>query len=71
TNAFTSASSDFKFAAAAAGFAQVLKRSEYKGSANFDWVLGIASENLSVSGNVDVYRKEFVELVKKARSLEK
>jgi Ca-activated chloride channel homolog len=66
---FEKASSDFKFAAAVAEFSQVLKSSKHKGQGSFDHVLEISKDNMNVNGKEDAYRKEFVELVKKAKSL--
>ncbi len=61
------ASDNFKFSAAVAAFGMVLRESEYKGNANFDEVLRLASE--SQGDDLDGYRAEFVRLVKGAESL--
>lgn len=68
---FESASSDFKFAASVVGFAQLLKDSPNKGDATYAKVLEIASANKKLSDKEDTYRKEFVELVKKAQFMSK
>ncbi len=68
---FEDASGDFKFAASVVEFAQILKDSKYKGTGKLDHVLETASANKNFKGKEDSYRKEFVELVKKARSLKK
>jgi len=67
--AFENASSDFKFAVSVIGFAQILKESSHQGKATLDQVIELADENKKRNGVVDEYRQEFVELVKKARSL--
>lgn len=59
---------DFQFAAAVAGFGMLLQDNPFKGGMSWDMV-----EKLAVSGvgaDEDGYRKEFVNLVKKARALE-
>ncbi len=58
-----SASGDFKFAAAVAGFGMLLRDSPYKGNLNYAAVqeLGASSDGTDPSG----YRHEFLELVKK------
>jgi Ca-activated chloride channel family protein len=58
---FTNASSDFRFAAAVAGFGLVLRDSVYKGSATLDWVLSTAQNSRGVDKNG--YRDEFIRLV--------
>ena len=62
-----SASGDFKFAAAVAGFGMLLRDSPYKGSLTYAAVqeLGASSEGNDPSG----YRHEFLELVRKAQAL--
>ena len=64
---FASASTDFRFSAAVAGFGLVLKDSSYRGSATLSSVADIAhqSEGSDPAG----YRAQFVELVRKARAL--
>jgi Ca-activated chloride channel family protein len=64
---YASASDDFKFAAAVASFGMLLRDSPYKGSATFPAVLELASASRGPDPNG--YRKEFLELVRKAQSL--
>jgi len=62
---FAQASKDTQFAAAVALFGMLLRHSEHVGAGNYGAVLEIAE---SASGDdVTGYRREFVELVKKAR----
>ncbi|MGC3967180.1 MAG: VWA domain-containing protein [Pirellulales bacterium] len=63
------ASNDFKFASAVAGFGMLLRHSKYHGSATFDGVIELAEAGLG--RDVGGYRKEFVELVRKAKDLSK
>jgi Ca-activated chloride channel family protein len=63
------ASNDFKFASAVAGFGMLLRHSKYHGSATFDGMIELAESSLG--RDVGGYRKEFVELVRKARDLRK
>jgi Ca-activated chloride channel family protein len=65
--AFGAATSDFKFAAAVASFGMLLRNSEHKGNATFDAVLEIATDG--ASHDPHGYRAEFLELVRKAKSL--
>ncbi|HXS56419.1 MAG TPA: von Willebrand factor type A domain-containing protein [Hanamia sp.] len=65
--AFKNASDNFRFAASVAGFAMLLRDSEYKGISSYDEVLRIA--NASVGKDEEGYRKEFVSLAKKAAEL--
>ena len=70
---FASASADFRFAAAVAGFGLVLQDSPYKGSATYDDVVGWAEASLAeasdrTQGVVAVDRPEFARLVRLARS---
>lgn len=60
-------SNNFKFAAAVAEFGMVLRKSEYKGNANFNEVLQLATQ--SQGEDLDGYRAEFLRLVKGAESL--
>ncbi len=62
-----SASSNLKFAAAVAGFGMILRESEYKGSANFDQVLQLATQ--AKGDDPEGYRGEFIRLVEKCRLL--
>ncbi|CAN5329371.1 VWA domain-containing protein [soil metagenome] len=58
---------NFRFAAAVADFSMLLRNSEYKGTSNLQDVISLA---MASSGNdTEGYRKEFVELVKKASKL--
>lgn len=66
---FSEASTDTKFASAVAGFTMVLRDSKFKGSFTLDKAQELAANNLSVRGKRNEYRAEFVELIKKARSL--
>jgi hypothetical protein len=64
---FTEATSDFQFAAAVAAFGMLLRESPYRGDANYDAVLEIASSSLGEDRYG--YRGEFLELVDAARRL--
>ena len=64
---YAKASPDFKFASSVAGFGMLLRHSKYHGSATFDAVLELAQEG--VGRDEGGYRKEFVELVRKAMEL--
>ncbi len=61
------ASADFKFASAVAGFGMILRDSAYKGNATFDSVLKLAQEG--VANDPSGIRYEFVSLITKAKSL--
>ncbi|MBD3675188.1 MAG: VWA domain-containing protein [Planctomycetaceae bacterium] len=61
-------SRDFQFASAVASFGMILRGSQFKGHANYDSVLEIAESSLGE--NPESYRQEFVELVKRAKSLD-
>ncbi len=61
------ASSDFKFAAGVASFGMLLRDSEHKGTSSYEKVLELSGENLG--DDKTGYRKEFVELVRKAQKL--
>jgi Ca-activated chloride channel family protein len=50
-----------------AGFGMVLRESQHRGSATYDAVLELAQEGLG--RDESGYRREFVELVKKARDI--
>jgi len=63
------ASRDFKFAAAVASFAMVLRGSEYRGTATFDQILELGAEGQGADPKGR--RAEFLELVRKAKSLVK
>ena len=64
---FAKASDDFKFASAVASFGMLLRNSEFKGDATYAGVKEIAesASNRDSHG----YRKEFVEMVSKAKEL--
>jgi len=64
---FAQASEDLKFAASVAGFGMILRQSDHKGTATFDGVLEIAEEGLG--DDRYGYRREFIELVRKAKAL--
>ena len=64
---FANASSDFRFAAAVAGFGLVLRDSVYKGSATLDWVLATAQNSRGVDKNG--YRDEFIRLVQRSMQI--
>jgi Ca-activated chloride channel family protein len=54
-------SDNFRFSAAVAGFAMLLRNSEYKGTINYDQVLSLARS--SKGYDKDGYRAEFIRLV--------
>ena len=64
---FGAASIDAQFASAVASFGMLLRNSEHKGSANFATVLELAEASLGE--DPQGYRKEFLELVRKANEL--
>lgn len=64
---YAKASPDFKFASSVAGFGMLLRHSKYHGSATFDAVLELAQEG--IGHDEGGYRKEFVELVRKAKEM--
>lgn len=64
---YAKATADFKFAAAVASFGMQLRDSKYCGSATFDAVLELAQEGMG--RDEGGYRREFIELVRKAREL--
>jgi Ca-activated chloride channel family protein len=64
---FANASSDFKFAAAVAGFGMVLRDSPHKGATTLEAVLRWAAQGLS--SDVGGYRGEFISLVKHAETI--
>jgi hypothetical protein len=65
--AFGAASDDFQFAAAVAGFGLVLCESQFKGNLTSAAVLEIAQG--AVGRDEHSYRAEFLELVRRAKSL--
>ena len=58
------ASTDYRFAAAVAGFGMILRDSPHKGAATFGSILRLAEGSLGM--DEEGYRAEFVELVRKA-----
>ncbi len=69
TQRFSAASDDFQFAAAVASFGMLLRGSEHAGNATYDAVAEIAAGGLG--DDEWGYRKEFVEMVKRAKELKK
>ncbi|MBV4358463.1 vWA domain-containing protein [Pinibacter aurantiacus] len=61
------ASSNIRFASAVAAFGMILRNSEFKGTSNYKLVKSLAQG--SIDNNSDMYKKEFLELVKKAETL--
>ena len=66
---FSKASADFQFASAVAAFGMLLKDSEHKGLSGFEQIAATAAKHTEVKGKENEYRKEFVELVRKANKL--
>ena len=64
-----SVSSDFRFASAVAMFGQLLRDSDFKGTADYDKVIKLAKQGLNNDGRG--YRREFIRLVEAAKGLEK
>jgi Ca-activated chloride channel family protein len=64
---YARASADFQFAGAVAAFGMLLRDSPYKGSLTFAGVLELAES--SRGADPSGYRREFVELVRKAQAL--
>ncbi|MDB5351904.1 MAG: uncharacterized protein JWN86_3151 [Planctomycetota bacterium] len=64
---FAQASEDFKFASSVAAFGMMLRNNKDKGTATFDGLLEWAES--SKGKDLGGYRKEFCELVRKAKSL--
>jgi Ca-activated chloride channel homolog len=64
---YAQATDDFKFAAAVASFGMQLRDSPYKGSLSLAGVLELAAE--SQGSDTSGYRKEFLDLVRKAQAL--
>jgi len=61
------ASSNIRFASAVAAFGMLLRNSEFKGTSNYKLVKSLAQG--SIDDKSDMYKKEFLELVKKAETL--
>ncbi|HET7626535.1 MAG TPA: von Willebrand factor type A domain-containing protein [Verrucomicrobiae bacterium] len=66
---FSRASKDFQFAASVAEFGMLLRDSEFKGDSSYDNVLEIARASKGADENG--YRAEFLNLVKKAKELDR
>ena len=66
---FDAASGDFKFASAVASFSMLLRGSKYNGDATYDSVLKLAAAG--TGDDEHGYRKEFVEMVKQAKKVDK
>ena len=64
---YSSASPDFKFAASVAAFGMLLRNSPYRGQANFDAILELATEG--TANDPGGYRAAFVGMVKTAKAL--
>ncbi|MGH9870430.1 MAG: vWA domain-containing protein [Candidatus Polarisedimenticolia bacterium] len=64
-----SASEDLRFAAAVAAFGMILRDSSHRGSASLEMAAGLAQS--AMDSDDEGYRREFVRLVQKARSLQK
>ncbi|CUO55661.1 vWA domain-containing protein [Bacteroides finegoldii] len=64
-----SVSSDFHFASAVAMFGQLLRDSDFKGTADYDKVIKLAKQG--VNNDERGYRREFIRLVEAAKGLEK
>ena len=62
-----STSDNFRFATSVAGFAMLLRNSQFKGSSSYTQVIALA--NGSLGNDKEGYRKEFVSLVRKAAKL--
>ena len=67
TKPYSEASEDFRFSAAVASFAMLLRESPYKGNATF----GLVSELVKAAKSYDPseYRAEFIQLVEKAKQV--
>jgi len=66
--AFSSADTDFRFAASVAAFGMILKGSPYRGEATLPWVLDTATA--SRGPDRGAYRAEFISLVQRAIALQ-
>jgi Ca-activated chloride channel family protein len=65
--AFNSTSENFRFASSVAEFGILLRNSQYKGTADFSSVKQTAQS--AMGNDAEGYRKEFIQLIKKASSL--
>lgn len=61
------ASNNMRFASAVAAFGMVLRNSTFKGGSNYKMIKSLATSGIENSN--DTYKKEFLELVKKAEQL--
>ncbi len=66
---FAAAPSDLKFAAAVAEFGMILRDSEYKGNGSLQQVIEWAQQG--TGADMNGYRADFIELVRKAQALKK
>jgi hypothetical protein len=66
---FAAAPSDLKFAAAVAEFGMILLDSEYKGNGSLQQVIEWAQQG--AGADINGYRADFIELVRKAQALKK
>ena len=66
---FAAAPSELKFAAAVAEFGMILRDSEYKGNGSLQRVLEWAQQGKGA--DVNGYRADFIELVRKTQALKK
>ena len=66
-HSFDDASDDLRFAAAVAGFGMMLRNSPHKGDLTYDAVLSTATR--SMGKDASGYRAEFIDLVRKAKTL--
>jgi hypothetical protein len=66
---FAAAPGDLKFAAAVAEFGMILRDSEYKGNGSLQQVIEWAQQGKGA--DVDGYRADFIELVRKTQALKK
>ena len=66
---FAAAPSDLKFAAAVAEFGMILRDSEYKGNGSLQQVIEWAQQG--VGADVNGYRADFIELVRKTQALKR
>ena len=65
--AFAAASGDLKFAASVAGFGLLLRNSQYKGNLTYAATLELAQGGIGEDPHG--YRKEFLDMVRKAKEL--
>ena len=65
--AWEESSDDFRFASSVAGFGMLLRNSKYAGDINCELILELASEGIGKDKNG--LRKEFIELVNKAKAI--